>query len=615
MKVIFCKPELTMKDTSESEVFFNECKQVLDNYISGIHYVTPAIFSKIVSIEADKNDIFIFFTSEDGIYNDRMLNVLKRYNASQSRIWAIAMNANPECRRPPEPIARKQSFDVSSRKENRLLWKNNIKAIAQIFSRKIIGQTLSPLYRDEVLYFISHKRADGEPLAARLADKLKLLTRENNVYRDVVNVKVGEDAQNDIDENLKVSDALIFLQTELACESKCIIKELCYAQINDIPILWIQIDNASYDRLPIRPGDKPLLKYSTADFMNEGRLIEITDEIEEMCFRLIMESSGQVYTYVDYLMNLKDENKISMVSNQHRYLAYEIEYKEETKDLYDDGIRKHYIQCFGRNPKEEDIKNFIEDVKEQGVYDIKDKLFLLSGHGKREKLTGVRKVFEENYDNYIINLHNVAGEKLVRQDKRIIVSGAFPDYDGIYKNSLMEAILIYSKQIIRKGYTLVFGAHPSFQEVIFNIGKIYSSDVKYSIEMHMDNAYIGSYNLEELNRKCTLILSSGLQEMRREMICKKEAEMMICLGGKIKEDKSKQGVDEEVALARGRGIPVALVGTVGGRSSELAFEILQSDSWKKINPWTKGLNENLFYNVNHRLMSERLLREIEKEGK
>ena len=610
MKVIFCKPELTMRDTSESDIFFNECKQVLDNYISGIHYVTPAIFSKVVSIETDKDDIFIFFTSEDGSYSDRMLNTLKHYSASQSRIWAIAMNANPECRRPPEPVADKQSFDVSSRKENRLLWKNNIKAIAQIFSRKIIGQTLSPLYRDEVLYFISHKRADGEPLAAKLADKLKLLTRENNVYRDVVNVKVGEDAQKDIDENLKVSDALIFLQTELACEAEYIMKELCYAQINDIPILWIQIDNASYDKLPIRPGDKPLLKYTTADFMNEERLIEITDEIEEMCFKLIMESSGQVYTYVDYLMNLKDENKISLVSNQHRHLAYEIEYKEETKDLYDDGIRRHYIQCFGRNPKEQDIKNFITDVKEQGVYDIKDKLFLLSGHGKREQLTGVKKVFEENYDDYIINLHNVAGEKQVRQNNRIIVSGAFPDYDGIYKNSLMEAILIYSKQIIRKGYTLVFGAHPSFQEVIFNIGKIYSSDVKYSIEMHMDKKYIGSYNLEELNRKCTLILSDGLQQMRETMICKKEAEMMICLGGKIKEDKTQQGVDEEIALARRKDIPVALVGTVGGRSSELAFEILQSDSWETMNSWTKELNESLFYNVNHRLMSERLLRGI-----
>ena len=102
--------------------------------------------------------------------------------------------------------------------------------------------------------------------------------------------------------------------------------------------------------------------------------------------------------------------------------------------------------------------------------------------------------------------------------------------------------------------------------------------------------------------------------MRESMICKQKAEMMICLGGKIKVDKSQQGVDVEVALARGQDIPVALVGTVGGRSSEFAFEILQSNLWGTMNPWSKELNESLFYNVNHRLMSERLLREIEKKG-
>ncbi len=121
--------------------------------------------------------------------------MLKKYNDIQSRIWAIAMEKNPECRRPPEPVSNKQSFDVSCRNENRNPMKNNMKAIAQIFARKIIAQTLSPLYRDEVLYFISHRRIDGGHIAAKLADELRHLTRERNVYRDVVNVEVGDDAR------------------------------------------------------------------------------------------------------------------------------------------------------------------------------------------------------------------------------------------------------------------------------------------------------------------------------------------------------------------------------------------------------------------------------------
>ena len=89
----------------------------------------------------------------------------------------------------------------------------------------------------------------------------------------------------------------------------------------------------------------------------------------------------------------------------------------------------------------------------------------------------------------------------------------------------------------------------------------------------MDKAYAKEYDLELLNTKCHLVLSDGLQEMRENMICREKAEMLICLGGKIKDDPLQQGVDIEVGLARKCGIPVALSGTVGGRSSGYAWEV------------------------------------------
>ena len=158
---------------------------------------------------------------------------------------------------------------------------------------------------------------------------------------------------------------------------------------------------------------------------------------------------------------------------------------------------------------------------------------------------------------------------------------------------------------------MVFGAHPTFQKLIFDIGKLYASDMKYSIEMHMDRAYLNEYDLEELEEKCTLVLSDGLQEMRENMICKEKSELLICLGGKIKDDKSQQGIDIEVELAKDVNLPVALVGTVGGRSSEYAYEKIKKEDWSDLNHWDKSFNESLFYNVNHRLMIRRLLNAIE----
>lgn len=612
MNVIFCKPDLTMTELEAATTFFRECSEILGSYVPNVHYIsTPFQMNQLLTQEASKNDIFVFFTSEKGEYTDTVLRLIRKYNDAQSRIWAIAMEANPECRRPPEPVADKQSFDVASRKENRNPLKNNIKAIAQLFARKIVAQTLSPLYRDEVLYFISHRRKDGEHIAAKLADGLRLLSRERNVYRDVVNVKVGDDAQKDIDKHLAVSDVVIFLQTEEAQDSSYIIKELCYALVNDIPVLWIQIDNATYDRMEIRPGQGPVLRYRSEEFESLDRLEEIVDEVEDKCFQLIMNSSNQVYSYIEYLNEMRNAGKIKLINDSNSALAYGIEYREKTRDLYDSGIRKHYIQCFGRNPKEDDIHNFIDKVKRENSYDKHDKLFLLSSHGRRDKSVQDSKVIEENYDDYLMNLENVSGAKRQQRNKRIILSGAFPDGDEIYEASLLEALVVYSREIIKNGYTLVFGAHPTFQKLIFDIGSLYALDVKYSIEMHMDKAYIDQYDIEDLHEKCTLILADGLQEMRKNMICKEKSEMLICLGGKIKPDKSQQGVDIEVDLAKKVNIPVALVGTVGGRSSEYAFEKLAAGDWSELNPWEKSLNEALFYNMNHRLMIRKLLNIIE----
>lgn len=612
MNVIFCKPELTMTELEAATTFFQECSEILGSYVPSVQYISTSFqMNQLLAQEASKNDIFVFFTSEKGEYADTVLKLIRKYNDVQSRIWAIAMEGNPECRRPPEPVTDKQSFDVASRKENRNPLKNNIKAIAQLFARKIVAQTLSPLYRDEVLYFISHRRIDGERVAAKLADGLRLLTRERNVYRDVVNVKVGDDAQKDIDKHLAVSDVVIFLQTEEAQDSSYIIKELCYALVNDIPVLWIQIDDATYDRMEIRPGQGPVLSYRSEEFESPDRLEEIVDEVEDKCFQLIMNSSNQVYSYIEYLNEMRSVGKIKLTNDSNSALAYGIEYREKTRDLYDSGIRKHYVQCFGRNPKDDDIRSFIDKAKRENSYDKHDKLFLLSSHGRRDKSVQDTKVIEENFDDYLMNLENVSGAKREQRNKRIILSGAFPDGDEIYEASLLEALVVYSREIIKNGYTLVFGAHPTFQKLIFDIGSLYASDVKYSIEMHMAKDYIKQYDVEELQEKCTLILADTLEEMRENMICKEKSEMMICMGGKIKPDKSQQGVDIEVDLAKKVNIPVALVGTVGGRSSEYAFEKLTEGDWSSLNPWEKTLNEALFYNMNHRLMIKKLLNIIE----
>ena len=66
----------------------------------------------------------------------------------------------------------------------------------------------------------------------------------------------------------------------------------------------------------------------------------------------------------------------------------------------------------------------------------------------------------------------------------IVISGAFPDCDEIYKQCLTDALVIFSKAIIREGYILTFGAHPTFQELFFETArKTNTHDAKNSLKM------------------------------------------------------------------------------------------------------------------------------------
>jgi hypothetical protein len=606
MQVIFCEPQLTNNKTENTNLFFAECRKILDYYLCEKIYIgNTMLLNRVLEKEADKDDILIFFNSEDGNYDVKFQRLIRKYYMAQSRIWPIALEK--ESRMPPEPVLEKQSFDIPSQIENRTILQNSIKEVAHIFSRKIIAQTLSPLYHDEVLYFISHRRKDGENITAKLADELRKLTRERNVYRDVVNVKVGENAQEDIEKHLAISDVLIFIQTEDVAASEYVMKELCFAIVNNIPVLWIQIDDASYEKLRIRPGEKPDLRYRSEEFKIDSRLEEIANEVEDKCFEWIMASSNQVSTYIEYLDNLRDENKIKMKNDMTAVLAYEIEYEEKTRDQYDDGIRKNYIQCFGRNPQKEDVTRFLNKVQNTEIYNRNQKIFLLSNNGKMQGVLENNKIYKENYDDYIMNLENVLEVHNTKKNERIILSGSFPDGDEVYKVSLMEAVMSYAREIIKNGYTLVFGAHPTFQRPIFDIGKLYSQDMKYSIEMHMSKEWIGEYDLKQLQQHCTLILSENLEQMRNRMICEKKAEILICLGGKVKKNRAEQGVDTEIQLAKQSEIPVALIGSTGGRTGEYALNRMKEQNWRDLNTWDTNINEELFYNVNHKLMAKKLL--------
>lgn len=90
------------------------------------------------------------------------------------------------------------------------------------------------------------------------------------------------------------SDVFVFIHTAESGKSNWILKELRFAMLRNIPVLWIQIDEADVGALRIKPSDQPHIKCMSNDFRDNGKLTLIVDNILEKAFELIMERSNQV---------------------------------------------------------------------------------------------------------------------------------------------------------------------------------------------------------------------------------------------------------------------------------------------------------------------------------
>lgn len=301
----------------ERKVFQKVVMNQLQVYGINLMEVTPTNVA-LNKRKLDEKPLVIVYNSGK-IQNELDENIeqfLEKAKEKQADIWPVAFSK--EAREPVDNISKKQSYDIWEQLRCRGLDKIHISAIAKAFSRKIIARELPTLYNNCGEVFISHRRIDGEEIAALIYDKIKIQEEKLKIFRDVAKVNVGDEAQTEIDEVMKNSEIFIFIHTGKAAESDWILKELRFALLRNIPILWVQIDGADVKKLRIKPSDQPHLSYSSEDFEKEETLTEIIDEILQKAFELIMLNSNKIFDYKkdmwgrydDWIQNREGYNKM-----------------------------------------------------------------------------------------------------------------------------------------------------------------------------------------------------------------------------------------------------------------------------------------------------------------
>lgn len=619
MKINICNPVLTIGDNEEIVQFYKELVRYIKEYTS-VNEIENMSRVNELKDSLDKDTLIIIFNTEKE-YDEKIINLLKKANEKEAVIWPVAMHK--DVRLPVEIIKQEQSFDIKVRQENRKT--DNMAVLAQIFAREVISRALPTFYAEgKKILFVSHRRTDGEDIAAKLCDQINLLGRTRDrkagreAFRDVVEVKVGEAAQDVIDSALTISDVLIFLHTPDSVNSNWIQKEVIYALLNGIPIVWVRIDNASLDKLKVLPSENPHLECVSTDFEKEYLLEDYVNKIEDLCFKLVMNNRNTVWEQKDRFESWASAHNVEIMEENKTYQIYKAVYKENRINKYERRPVIQYLQYYGRTIKEDDIEFLSKYLTEKGEKgNTFDTAVMLSCNEHVKMVEDY--IYKNGFNEHLKYWKNeVAMVEIPRKNKKIVISGAFPEYEEYNKYVLTEALSILAHEIISHGYTLVFGAHPTFQKLIFAIAKEECLEPRQAVKMFISKEF--KYNIEEISDCATVCETENMNDraksltlMREQMLAEKDIAAVICIGGKIKEGTlERNGVDEEMEIARKNNLPVFLVGSVGGLTEKRAAEFHKKGSWEILNDAGEPLNESFRNSLEYRKVFAELINYIEK---
>ncbi len=621
MKVYLIAPGLTIGLDPAASTFYGAYRLELEGQVETS---TIASESALCSTSPDEGSIIVYFNKHEGDprYSQPFLDFMRAAIIAQCEIFPIAITY--EHRRPPELLAEKQSYDVHEKLRERRLEKTQVETVATAFSRQVLARLQPTLCVDDMTLFLSYRRFDGENIAAAIHDLLTLSNQ--NVFRDLNKVLVGKDAQDEIEKNLRASNAVVFLDTPKSGESEWIARELRYALALNLPIIWVRFGpDESRAKLPVSPADKPHFVFEKMDVSDEKVNASLVEDIIHRAFQAYREHATRMFSQLRRMQFHQHEGRIELEVLDKKRLEYEVKIPREN-GRYMERPLTHVIGLYTKKPSDAEHHIFKQDLERIGYschpragcnYDaafLLTSIPMLSG----QKIEDYR--YTDSFANYIDVLERrilPKPETVDSNNKGIIISGAFPDCEPQYQQNVTNAVHAFAAATLNLGYTVIFGSHPTFQHLIFDTARIRRpDDYASSIRMYISRYFTTDQLISELKDFATVIATDELTDraesltlMRKEMISDPLAGCMIVIGGKGARPNVSPGVDEEIELALARKLPVYLVGSAGGRAAELAMRYSQ-EAGCKLNNSSVELNRELLVSVDYSVLAMRIFRDV-----
>lgn len=572
--IYFLRPSVSGFTDNKWDEFYDGAFEVLKKF-------KPYKIMEVTDLKGlstrEKNDknLLIYFVpvkETSGVIKVKIEKMLDEVTESNWEIYPVA--PDKENRFPSKVVDTSQSYDIVNELHQRKLTDEYFKLVGRCFARVVIVSRFTASFKKETKMFMSHRRFDGEDKVNFIKDAAN--SRHEDLYVDLHEITVGQDAQEEIERRLETdTDILIFLQTSSTYESFYQLEELKKALELDIPVLWVTVglkDEKEYGALPIHPVGKPHLCFEELNSQNVQDIFSTAFEILSLKKQRLLDKVMYKLSYLEEkglkVEELCDLENIYMITEENEsYSTGEI---QALKTL-------HKFLC--RKFEDNDTEGFDKYNKDLEYYQGNIVFGTQSNDKEIPVSTRVRsykKFFESR------NTSKINGS--------VVISGSFPKDQSLkYQLDLIDAVSTLTEDILKCDGDIIFGAHPSFQGLILEKVKRFNTKTRKRVKTYVSTKFRGLYesNIEYFEKNSILYEVEGkgdtmskeditlsLTEMRKAMINDKDAIALVVLGGQEPEDSLSgvPGIDEEIMLAKEKGIPVYIIGSVGGRGATLVSE-------------------------------------------
>jgi hypothetical protein len=561
--------------------------------------ITRVAAPALVSCEPSSEDGLVFFNPpREGVAED-IAALIARAKDRGAVILPIALTAAG--RRPPEAASTRQSFDVIDQLRRRELDESQLGVIGAAFAREALSMLMPTYVQSRLRLFLCHRRVDGEEAVSHLDRALSV--RHEHVFRDLIEIQVGQEAQGKIDDALAGADVLVFLDSPGAGESWWIQHELATALGRAIPIVWVRVGRAGERAaLAVEPGDTPHIEQ--ADVTRDGAGV-LADEILRTATRL---SRAHARTSQRALQRLRQwarthDARIEVLDARQR--IFQVRYPPPPQVRpYPLRAATDVVQFFGRGLQEQDqraLESFLTELG-MGPHDKECRAFdaaiMLDPTASGQRAMGEWSV-AEHPSGYLSTLAapaaTTSGERT-----RLLLLGAFPAGD-LAREQVAPAVHAVADTWLRLGGAIVCGGHPTFVPLLTEAARaVLGERSRDSLTVYWSEFFAAPAQIAELAPQAQVVpvaasetRDDSLTAMRRRMIDEGGVSAVIAIGGRTTEGGSHQpGIEEEIRLARMAGLPVYVLGAPGGQAALIATREATSGR-----PWS-GLGNALDANSN-----------------